>query len=171
MKQSYVAQPMSRDDIRARALLFRRTLGLEECLYVDVLVLLELVLTKIGLNYDIIDSSEMTEEALTLPEENLIKIREDVYNGAIQGVGRYRFTIMHEIGHFMLHSKSRIALARNTEKIEAYRDPEWQANAFAGEVLVPFYLTKNMTAEEISKQCGVTLSAAKTQKNKQKKIS
>ena len=35
--------------------------------------------------------------------ENCIKIREDVYERAIKGYGRDRFTLAHELGHFLMH--------------------------------------------------------------------
>jgi hypothetical protein len=38
----------------------------------------------------------------TSVEERLIRIREDIYLGAIQGMGRDRVTVGHEVGHYIL---------------------------------------------------------------------
>lgn len=37
------------------------------------------------------------KEGETIPSLNLIKIREDVYDKAVAGDGRARFTILHEL--------------------------------------------------------------------------
>ena len=46
---------------------------------------------------------------------------------------------------------------------KAYEDPEWQANCFAGELLVPKRLVKNLSVEEIVEQCKVTQAMASIQ--------
>ncbi len=60
---------------------------------------------------------------------------------------RYRFSLAHELGHFQLHQQlyeeARIQSVRDWEALQAsiseddYAWLEWQANAFAGLVLVP----------------------------------
>ena len=47
-------------------------------------------------------------------------------------------------------------------------DPEWQANAFAGELLAPFQYIKHMDIFDISTQYGVSIEAASVQKNRRK---
>jgi hypothetical protein len=69
-----------------------------------------------------------------------------VYQGAVRGRNRDRFTTAHECGHAVLHAneldvinewqRGKVALFRR-EDIVAYRNPEWQANQFAGAVLMP----------------------------------
>lgn len=48
-------------------------------------------------------------------------------------------------------------------KVEAFRDPEWQADAFGGELLVPYHLVKGLSQSEIMEECKVSASAAKLQ--------
>ena len=162
-RNSYCADPLSRADIRKMALRFRKMLGLENELYIDVLRILEIFLPALGANYVIVAKTEMEEEARTYPERKEIIVREDVYEGARRGIHRYRLTIIHEIAHLLLHDSKHISLARSSEPLKAYRDPEWQASAFAGEFLMPYDLVKNMTIDEIVVACGVSRSAAETQ--------
>lgn len=157
----FKAKGLSRVQIRSIALQLRRLLGLENVLYIDVLQLLENVLTLIGFDCEIIPVDEMEQEALTVPDKNLILIREDVYNCAVQGQGRARFTIAHEIGHVLLHGSRSVRYARG--EIPTYCDPEWQANAFAGEFLMAYHLVKDMPFQKIAEKCGTSLSAARYQ--------
>jgi Zn-dependent peptidase ImmA (M78 family) len=44
---------------------------------------------------------------------------------------------------------------------KAYKDPEWQAKCFAGELLMDYEMTEGMSTLEIVKNCKVTLDAAR----------
>ena len=90
-------------------------------------------------------------------------IREDVYDRAVDGNARDRFTLCHELGHFLLHTPERVSFARG--EVPTYMDPEWQANVFAGELMAPYELVKNMSACEIAEKCGMSLAAAQVQYN------
>ncbi|MGH3795286.1 MAG: helix-turn-helix domain-containing protein [Pseudonocardiaceae bacterium] len=52
---------------------------------------------------------------------------------------RQRYTIAHELGHLVLHSKRR-----------AVRDPEQEANYFAGALLVPEHRAREMFADDVT---------------------
>lgn len=163
MNYKITAKAMSRKDIRRKANNFRNVLGLEGVVYVDVLKILERALPILGIQYEIIDKDSMVEEGRTFPEKNMIHIREDVYEGARNGNGRDRFTIMHEIAHAILHNGQNVSFARGGKYIPPYEDPEWQADAFTGEFLMPSYIIRYMNPEEISVKCGVSITAAKYQ--------
>ena len=52
---------------------------------------------------EIVPEREMgNKHGETYPSRNLIRIREDVYLGAVDGCGRDRLTIAHEIGHLFM---------------------------------------------------------------------
>ena len=73
----------------------------------------------------------------------------------------------HELFHLLQHEKSNISYARTENgNIPLYRDPEWQAEAFGGELLVPHHLIHGMEVEDIIKKCGVSSKAAKCQLEK-----
>lgn len=78
---------------------------------------------------------------------------------------RDRFTIAHEIGHFILHKPGMIELARTqtVQDIPIYKKPEWQANTFAGELLAPPQVIRGLSLEEVSSSCGVSLQVSEIQ--------
>jgi Zn-dependent peptidase ImmA (M78 family) len=51
-----------------------------------------------------------------MPQDSLIILREDVYEGAHAGNGRDRMTVAHEIGHLLMHKN--IAFARAEPGVE-----------------------------------------------------
>lgn len=98
---------------------------------------------------------------VTYTGKRIMRIREDVYIGAIQGRPRDRFTLCHELGHFLLHTPERVTFPRGD--VPAYMNPEWQANVFAAELMAPHSLVKGMTADEIALRCGMSITAAEIQ--------
>ncbi len=168
---SYIAKPLSRKKIREFTLAIRKMIDLEDVLFFPIVHLLEFVLPGVDsdFNYVIKSSEEMPNEyAVCYPEENTIFIREDVYERAVAGNARDRFTIAHEIGHYLMHTPSRIELARkdNYKELPPYKCPEWQANTFAGELLAPPHIIKGLTKYEISEKCGVSLKVGEIQLDK-----
>jgi Zn-dependent peptidase ImmA (M78 family) len=154
--------PMSRLAIRKLVMEFRKLFGLEDVLYFPIVRFIEWCLPQLGLEYEVLSISEMRDTyGLTNTKKNTLLIREDVYLGAIDGNPRDRFTLCHELGHFILHTPDRVSFARG--EIPAYRDPEWQANTFAGEIMAPYNLTCCMSVEEIMDKCGMSRQAAEIQ--------
>lgn len=166
-----VAAPLSREQIRKMAWIVRKAAGEEKRLYFDIVRFLDVVLPKIDPGFSlVIEEKEKLGEChgLTYPDRNEIHIREDVYNRALTGSGRDRLTMAHELFHLLQHEKSNISYARTKgfQKVEAFRDPEWQADAFGGELLIPAYLAKGLSADEIVNECGVSYKAACCQLSK-----
>lgn len=165
----YKAAPVSRADIRGYVRYLKKEIGLENSLYFPVIEFLEHVLPLLfdDFQLEIIPVSEMRSGIYgeTFPSQNLIRLREDVYEGAVSGNGRDRFTVAHEIGHLFMHEGCHVALCRLApgEKLKAYENPEWQANTFAGELLASSHLLKGLSAREVSQQCGISASAARVQ--------
>ena len=165
MKTSYKVKPLSRDNIRKIAKKIRAICGIEDRQQFPVIEFLEFILEKFGYIYDICPKSELQSEyAKTIPAQKVVKIREDVYERAIQGRPRDIFTIAHEIGHALLHDNlQEIALARNDENIKAFEKPEWQANTFAGELIAPSDTLEGLDVEEIADLYKCSLQVAEIQ--------
>lgn len=165
---SFIAQGISRKQIRAFTKYIRELCGMTDRLYFPVVEFIEIILPNLidDFTYEIVEYSEMPDkEGGTIPSLNTIKIREDVYEKAIQGDGRARFTILHEIGHLLMHDNDRVALCRKSDNaaLKTYEDPEWQADAFAGELLIAEHLVRNMSVREIEFYCGASHAAAECQ--------
>lgn len=124
-----------------------------------------------GFNVAEIDDPEIAGMyAFYNPKENEMTIRSDVYEQALNGDGTSRFTIAHELGHYILHRKGiRMCSISDDFEVNEEYDPEWQANKFASAILMPEYLIGNMSKEEVASRFGTSLQAAEISCNKGKK--
>src|SRR5262244_3129625 len=97
----------------------------------------------------------------------IIAVRKD-----IRSPGRKRFTIAHEIGHFVLANQNEGAICKSRD-IESWdrdaKDKERQADDFAAELLIPATVVAPRLStttpslqriEMIADECGTSLSAA-----------
>ncbi|MDR2360242.1 MAG: ImmA/IrrE family metallo-endopeptidase [Oscillospiraceae bacterium] len=168
MRQVYLAPPSSRKNWRKAAYEIRALFGLENQLYFPIVEFMEMGMPQLisGFEYEISDETEMgVKHGETFPDNKKIVLREDVYYGAIAGKGRDRLTIGHEIKHCLFDDSETVKLYRIDSDVEipAYIDPEWQANAFAGELLMPYHLIGGMSVEDIMRECAVSEDAVRTQ--------
>lgn len=132
--------PLSKAEIAGISGKLRSQFGLQEGCF-PLLQFLELIIPKIEEEYifEVCSTQEMgSNYGLTIPDQKILKLREDVYEGLTQDNGRDRFTAAHELGHYILHRDIPAKFHRHTnEKIPAYRCSEWQANTFASQLLLP----------------------------------
>ena len=164
------AHPRSKVLIRQIANQIREILQVNKNEKIDIIRLLEMVICPaFDISFEIIEKKKMLDKyAEYNPIDKTIKLREDVYERAINGIGRDRFTVSHEIGHIFLHSDN-IAMARSDEKIPVYCDPEWQANTFAREFLCPLNgISDNDDIDTISEKYGVSKEVASIQLSEKK---
>lgn len=163
----YKAKPTSRKELSNLAHDLRASMGLEYKHYFPIIQFIEKVLPIIDpeFDYEIVEMDDLPEKtyALTYPDEKKMKIRADVYEAACQGQGRARFTLAHELCHYLLHDEDNISFARGGIEVPKFMDTEWQANTFAAELLAPGYLIRNMSIEEISQNCGISYQCARIQ--------
>lgn len=165
---NYMVEAKSRADLRNLALEFRKLLQLENVLYFPIVELLDVMAEFFkGFSYEIVEDDVFTDNihADTDITTGHIRIKESVYEGACNGEGRDRMTIAHEIGHFFTICICGFRLTRNFTHTETitFRDPEWQAKCFAGELMVPAHLVRGMGTHETAKRCGVSYDAARVQ--------
>lgn len=164
---SYKSNPLSRYDIRGMTKRIRKSINISDDCAFPVIEFLEVCYSGVQENeysLDICSTSEMGDNyALAVPSKKELKIREDVYNDAINNVPRHRFTIAHEIGHTFLHDNNTIAFARGDEEVLPYENPEWQANVFAAELLAPADAIKGMSVEEVMKKYKCSRQVAEIQ--------
>ena len=160
--------PLTLEEIREKVRSIRKIFGLSEDGYVDIVKVFE-SLPDYGVDIEIDAIEDMdNKHGQTYPAKPKIVIREDIYERACEGHGRDRLTIAHEIGHLFLHGTDKISLARVEKEyaVPTWCDPEWQANAFAGELLAPFRFIKDLSISDIQVKYGVSATAAKVQKTR-----
>ena len=159
------ATALSRAKIRELTMIVREACGLKDELYFPIVEFIEWVLgdpENKDFDFEIVPKSEMEDTyGTTNTARNVMRIRQDVYEGAVAGNPRDRFTLCHELGHYLLHQPRYISYARGS--VPTYCQPEWQANTFAAELMAPYHLVKNMSAEEIACNCGMSRTAANIQ--------
>ena len=164
---SFEAPPMSRKQIRELTRQIRKALGIDDVAYLDVAWLLEFVLPKAlpGFVLDVRDRLNMgNDHGQAKPDHNMMVLREDVYLGALEGRGRDRGTVLHELGHILLHKSDRLTHRHADGPSKTFRDPEWQAKAFSGEFLVPAHLVAGFrSVKGVAEACGVSYDSAKFQ--------
>lgn len=104
----------------------------------------------LGVNFEVQELVGNQEGGIT--EDNSLVLSESVYIGLLAHDPRSRFTAAHEVGHAVLHKnqincdKSKIVYARR-KNLPAYSDPEWQANEFAANLLMPEKLVRHVIKE------------------------
>ncbi len=163
--QKVSVQPLSLKAIRDIVKRFRGMFGLQDVLCFPIVPFIEWCLPELGMDYEIVPVSEMKNAyGVTHTGKNVMQIREDTYVGAVSGNPRDRFTLCHELGHFLLHTPERVSFARGD--VPAYMNPEWQANAFAAELMAPYELIRGMSIDEIMRDCGMSFTAASIQYKK-----
>lgn len=176
MTNIQIAEPMSTSDIIRTVESIRESIWLSEKLYFPVMKFVEII---IPIAFDptflvrVVESHKMPDKyAYYDPQKNQMVVRADVYDKACADDGRHRFTIAHEIGHYFLH-RDGVKLARVNDGyiLQAYRNPEWQANIFGSELLMPNKLIRGLSVEEIQCECGTSYQAAQIAYNKAKKSS
>jgi Zn-dependent peptidase ImmA (M78 family) len=166
------SEPQSRNDIKQMAQYVRKELGLEEAVFIDVVRILEVlphIFENEGFEFEVCNDDEMTSDkhAHYDVDLNRIVVKQSVYDRAVSGKGRDRFTITHELGHFFLIKGFGLKFSQRDDSldIKTFEDPEWQANCFAGEFLMPKHIIEHLTIDEICKKCGVSKDAASCQSN------
>jgi hypothetical protein len=173
----FVVPPLSRGQLRQFAYNLRKTLGLEKELRFPVILFLEFIMPTIfkeRFHYEIIPkgSFHSCKHADFDAISGTIRIREDVYYNAVNGSGRDRMTVLHEICHFLLifAGGAKLSRAFDDQPVPSFRDPEWQAKAFAGEIMCPHHLIGGMSVKQVEQACGVSIAAASLAVDKRREV-
>ena len=170
------APPQSRASIRKTAELVRRLaerrLGATGP-YLPIMDVIEAWLPTVDEDFELqigyIDDMG-DNHGLTVPGQHLIRLREDVYDGACAGRGRDRGTAAHELGHYILHHDLNLPRRLKESELKSYRSSEWQAKCFAGELLVSAaFVLPTDDAASIAYRFGVSMDAAAYQFKQLKK--
>lgn len=116
------------------------------------------------LDLKLVYDSEIEDEALLDPMEKTIFLKKDA-----MPIKRKIFSIAHEIGHWILHSRDKKrprVIAYDSEHVDqTLITEEQEANAFAAELLMPFNEVRKMimlgyTAENLADHFNVSYEFA-----------
>ena len=109
------------------------------------------------------------DEGRVIAGQNYIMLREDVFDGACRGNRRGRFTACHELAHFLMHRQVVMARMREDDQ-PIYRDAEWQADEFAGRLLMSARHVRSFaSADQAAAKCGMSVEAARVMMSKYQK--
>lgn len=139
----------------------RQKFGANEDFYPVVHILeMGMLLLDPNFTFDVKERYEMKGDlGLTVPSENAIYLRRDVYEGALANNAVDRFTVAHEIGHHFIHHDVPVVFhkANRRRTIKPQVDSEWQANIFAAALMMPINrLRKCRSIQEAAVKFGMT---------------
>lgn len=163
--------PLSVNDIEKIAANFRKEFNIEENCYFPILDIIDNLFEKGILSYQIVEEDyyllDANVPALYNSSENFMYIKESVIEEYENNIYRAAFTLCHEFFHFI----QTIILKFDFEECsvcKTYEDVDWQANEFAGQILIPTQFTE-MSEEELMEKFHVSLECVLTRKAKMKK--
>lgn len=160
--RGYRVAPLKISDIRNTADEIRGFLQIKSS-RLDIVSVYDFALPEAGIVVDICTTDQLGEKhGETFPDAGVIRIRDDVYEGAWNNQGRDRFTLAHELGHLVLHSGVALARGPGSGNHKLYEDSEWQADTFAAELLMPVkFIWANDSEYDLVERFGVSYDAAR----------
>lgn len=162
-RRGLLVPPMSTSALRELADNVREVFVTPDTVAFPIMHVLEFGIPKVvdGFYLRVADSAEMDgEEGRVIAGEDEIILRRDVYHDAWNNDGRARFTACHELAHYIVHRQVQFARAREDDH-PIYRDSEWQADVFAGALLMPARIASTFSsAYDAAVACGMTQNAA-----------
>jgi hypothetical protein len=166
----YETKATNRKELRLFARLFRSICGVSENEPINPIELLDKLPDLEGfgdVRYEIVYGNELSGNVpaqCTKDDEGyLIQIKESVYERAYEKKsGGDRMHIMHEIMHTFADKLGfkPVFARRLSTTIPSYMSLEWIVKALAGEVMMPYEATRNMSKEQLMKTYGVSEAAA-----------
>ena len=123
--------------------------------------ILEHTLPQAGLNYRAEEVAQLNEcAAFTIPEEGVVVLRQDVYDGIYEGNVFARSTVVHELSHVVL--KHAVTLRRGPiGQHRFFEDSEWQAKALTAALMMPVAACRlAQSAHDLADMCGTSVQAA-----------
>jgi len=158
--------PLSINNIKTLAKEIRKLYNVKLSEPFPIMEFLDSLVDKNKLTIQVLDNNDpyLDEKTLALynPTDNFIYMKESVLEEYDNKIYRANFTLAHELFHFLQAQVLNFSF-EEVEKCEAYEEAEWQANEFAGELLLPYEYI-NDKDEILSKHFHVSLECVYTKK-------
>lgn len=129
---------------------------------IDAWRLLEKTLHSAKFHLMVAETESLIEAAaFTVPDEGLIVVRQDVYDGLFDENAFSRFTIVHEFSHIALRHAVTLHRGVVTGMHAFYEDSEWQANSLTAALMMPIKACEIAhSCDELATLCGTSVQAA-----------
>lgn len=125
--------------------------------------LLEQTLPRVKYNYHYEGIDTLKDcAAFTIPDRELVVLREDVYEGLFTGNVFSRSTVVHELAHIVLEHHVTLHRGATLGKHQFFEDSEWQAKAMTAAVMMPLDACRGVScAEDLAEMCGTSVQSAR----------
>lgn len=168
------AEGISRAELREIALKIRNEFKCNDILVFPILKVIDQLVDLDLLSFQVLeDENDVLQEneiARYSLDDNTIYVTESVYIECENGIGRSRYTLTHELSHYILSTIVRLEIRQSEEKPKTYEDPEWQADSLCVELLAPYEETKDFSVLELKDKCNISEHCAIVIFNKRNKI-
>jgi Zn-dependent protease with chaperone function len=153
------------DEIETLATSLRKRLGIDDCVKLDIVSVLEFELHRFLPEFEfvVVEDKTAAPSVLAFARSNppQIAVRESIYRQAISGDSSARFVLAHELGHLMLRHGIAHKLSAGARMQRQVQSLELEANKFAAAFLVPGNAIENLTPDQISSTFGVSNQVAR----------
>lgn len=128
----------------------------------DAWRVLEQTLPRAQFNHYVAEIDELDEcAAFTVPEQKLVVLRRDVYDGLFVDDVFSRSTVIHELTHIVLNHAVTLHRGAVLGQHQFCEDSEWQAKALTAAVMMPIEACRAAhSAHELARMCGTSVQAA-----------
>jgi IrrE N-terminal-like domain len=129
---------------------------------VDAWRVLEITLRRAGYEYRSEERALLNDcAAFTIPEQGLVVLREDVYDGLHTESVFSRSTVVHELSHIVLKHAVTLHRGATSSTHQFCEDSEWQANALTAALMMPIDACRAAeNAHDLAQLCGTSVRAA-----------
>lgn len=129
----------------------------------DAWRVLEQTLPRAGYSYRIEEVHDLQDcAAFTIPDDGLVVMRQDVYDGLFTGSVFARSTVIHELCHIVLQHHVTLHRGAVLGQHRFFEDSEWQAKAMTAAVMMSLAACKAAHDEiHLAEICGTSVEAAK----------
>ena len=135
-----ITSPLKIKEIEEIASNFRKQFNINEDQFFPILEVLDMLFENKLLSIQFLeDDNEIFDDntpAIYNAIENYIYIKESVIDEYESGIYRACFTLAHELFHYIQVKILNFEFVDEISDV-SYKDPEWQANEFAGQLLIP----------------------------------
>lgn len=129
---------------------------------IDCRKVLEKTLPQAGFYIHVSELENMPDcAAFTIPDDDLVVFREDIYD-LVQNDNVYgRSTVIHEMAHIVLKHAATLHRGAPVGRHRYYEDSEWQAKALTAAVMMPIKACRMInSASALARACGTSVQAA-----------